>query len=92
MQALSVFFVELEDINNLLDDYERTKNNKSYQQAAVKIKTGAPKFKEIIANPAYKNADTAPLIQQLKNGFRDSFARAKAIKGTKIFFIYVCNS
>lgn len=80
VQALSALFVELEDITKLLNDYEKTRNNKALSQAAVKIKTGAPKLKEILANPSYKNADTAPLMQQLKNGFRDAFARAKALK------------
>eukprot|EP00026_Physarum_polycephalum_P004817 Phypoly_transcript_04841.p1 GENE.Phypoly_transcript_04841~~Phypoly_transcript_04841.p1 ORF type:complete len:668 (+),score=149.10 Phypoly_transcript_04841:23-2026(+) len=81
VQVLSGFFVELEDITRLLNEYESTKNNKAYQQAAIKIKTGAPRFKEVLADPAYKNKDTAPLLKQLKVGYQEAFARAKALKG-----------
>jgi hypothetical protein len=81
VQVLSGFFVELEDINKLLNEYEKTRNNKAYQQAAIKIKTGAPRFKEVLANPDYKNADTVPLLKQLKVGYQEAFARAKNLKG-----------
>lgn len=77
---MSALFVELEDIDKLLNDYERTRNNKAMSQAIVKIKAGAPKLKEILANPSYKNADTAPLLSQLKVGFKDAFSRAKSLK------------
>lgn len=46
----------------------------------MKIKSGAPRLKEVLANPSYKNADTAPLMQQLKVGYRDAFSRAKSLK------------
>lgn len=36
VQVLSAFFVELEDINKLLNDYERTRNNKAMAQVKIK--------------------------------------------------------
>eukprot|EP01112_Ceratiomyxa_fruticulosa_P023267 TRINITY_DN8821_c0_g1_i1.p1 TRINITY_DN8821_c0_g1~~TRINITY_DN8821_c0_g1_i1.p1 ORF type:complete len:605 (+),score=148.33 TRINITY_DN8821_c0_g1_i1:190-2004(+) len=80
VSALSVLFVELEDITKLLDEYERTRSNKAINQAAVKIKASAPKLKEYSSDPAFKTSETAPLLSEAKQGFKNAFNRAKALK------------
>ncbi|KAL6062057.1 hypothetical protein QOT17_009401 [Balamuthia mandrillaris] len=70
---------ELEEIHDLLDSFQQTRDKQHLAQVSFKMKQMLPQIKEMSLKPEYKTPANAPLLVQLSNGMKEAVTRTKQL-------------
>jgi hypothetical protein len=79
---LKISLNEVASIDQMLDEYERTKDKKVLAEVTTRMKSVTGKLRDLSANPKGKTKENAPLLGNLSNQMKNLVARTKALAGT----------